>query len=252
MGNLITKFNGVSIAFQGNDKINLTDLWRAAESDEDKRPNDWMAIDSNQKFIHAVSNNLNTAVNGIIKTTRGKGGGTWAHWQIALAYAKYLSPELHMYVNQVFKERLDEEKNPELAYSRGRERAISGWKKQGREEGWISNRLKGIEQRKVFTSILGKHGVTNAGYGKCTDSIHEPLLGKPTHIIKQELGIKKGDSIRNHVGNIENIGIMLAEALAGENIEKRAYHGTEQCSRVCYDASSSISRAIRESRAVTC
>lgn len=30
----------------------------------------------------------------IYKAQRGKGGGTYAHWQIALAYAKYLSPAL--------------------------------------------------------------------------------------------------------------------------------------------------------------
>lgn len=249
MSNITTEFNGVSISFQGKDMINLTDLWKASGADANKATKYWRRNEGTS-FIKALAEVLNVIENHLIKTTRGKNGGTWAHWQIALAYAKYLSPQLHMHVNQVFKERLEEESNPELAYSRGRERALKGWRKEGKTDSWVNDRIKGMEQRKVFTSILGKHGVTGAGYGKCTDSIHEPLLGKPTHIIKQELGIKKGDSIRNHVGNIENIGIRLAEALAGENIEKRGYHGTEQCSMVCYDASSSISRAIKESRSI--
>lgn len=237
----------MAIGFKGNDLISLTDLWKASGNNRFGNPHEWSRKEGSP-FIDFISKKLNTPVSRIIKTTRGKGGGTWAHWQIALAYAKYLSPELHLYVNQVFKERLEEDANPELAYNRGRERALKGWKKQGKTESWVNDRIQGMEQRKVFTSILGKHGVAGSGYGKCTDSIHEPLLGKPTNIIKQELGIKKSDSIRNHIGNIENIGIRLAEALAGENIEKRDYRGTDQCSMVCYDASTTISRAISEAR----
>jgi hypothetical protein len=32
----------------------------------------------------------------------GRNGGTFAHWQIALAFAKFLSPALHMQVNEVY------------------------------------------------------------------------------------------------------------------------------------------------------
>jgi hypothetical protein len=28
----------------------------------------------------------------LVKTKKGRNGGYWAHWQIALAYAKYLDP----------------------------------------------------------------------------------------------------------------------------------------------------------------
>ena len=38
----------------------------------------------------------------LLSKTYGRNGETFAHWQIALAYAKYLSPELHMAVNEVF------------------------------------------------------------------------------------------------------------------------------------------------------
>jgi hypothetical protein len=31
----------------------------------------------------------------VLETKRGYGGGTFAYWQIALAYAKYLSPEFY-------------------------------------------------------------------------------------------------------------------------------------------------------------
>lgn len=64
-------------------------------------PRDWKRRDGAQ-FIDFIAQNLNVAERHIYKATRGKGGGTYAHWQIALAYAKYLSPELHMQVNEVY------------------------------------------------------------------------------------------------------------------------------------------------------
>src|SRR6218665_2949264 len=34
-----------------------------------------------------------------IEKKKGKGGGTWAHWQVGMAYAKYLDPNFHMWCN---------------------------------------------------------------------------------------------------------------------------------------------------------
>ena len=33
-----------------------------------------------------------------IRSERGRGGSTWAQWQIALAYVKYLSHDFHRFV----------------------------------------------------------------------------------------------------------------------------------------------------------
>lgn len=50
---------------------------------------------------------LNAPVGRIYSATKGKGGATFAHWQIGLAYAKYLSPEFHMWCNEVVRERME-------------------------------------------------------------------------------------------------------------------------------------------------
>jgi hypothetical protein len=42
-----------------------------------------------------------------LETEPGRNGGTWAHWQIALAYAKYLSPEFHMWCNTVVRAHME-------------------------------------------------------------------------------------------------------------------------------------------------
>ena len=63
-------------------------------------------------LAHSV---IRTYVGGSAKDGKHGGGGTLAHWQIGLAYAQYLSPELHMICNQIVKDFVDAK--PETASS---------------------------------------------------------------------------------------------------------------------------------------
>lgn len=102
-------YNG-SLIHEKADRLSLTDMWRASGSVENQRPNDWLNQTGTQAFIEYLSENLNASKNGneIIQTVRGgKTPGTWAHWQIALAYAKYPSPEFHMWCNQVVRAHME-------------------------------------------------------------------------------------------------------------------------------------------------
>jgi hypothetical protein len=88
---------------QNSDLISLTDLHRAAGGADNQRPYEWLRLPHTMAFMATVAEKLNTGPSHILETKRGRGvGGTYAHWQIALAYAKYLSPELHMAVNEVY------------------------------------------------------------------------------------------------------------------------------------------------------
>jgi OsmC subfamily peroxiredoxin len=70
-------------------------------------------------FIDALARSLNLAKNEVWKSKRGKHlAGTWAHWQVALAYAKYLSHEFHHFVNEAFREWAEEQANPDLKVER--------------------------------------------------------------------------------------------------------------------------------------
>jgi len=123
------EYHGIQVAFEGKEKISLTDFWKASKRGNECRPAQWFNEAHNAEFVLTVIKNSDIPANfkcsgeahlrnkpfgkeanrdmekwcrqstdlaiqaGLVKTTRGKGGGTWAHWQIALAYAKYLSPE---------------------------------------------------------------------------------------------------------------------------------------------------------------
>lgn len=99
-------YNG-EVIHQRDEMLSLTDMWRAAGSPSGRAPPDWIALASSQEFIACVEAGLNAGISGI-KTRKGRyGGGTEAHWQVGLAYAKYLSPEFHMWCNTVVRDRME-------------------------------------------------------------------------------------------------------------------------------------------------
>jgi len=108
-GNSTLAYNGVAIRDRG-EMLSLTDMWKAAGSPDGRAPNDWRALASSVEFSNHVAEILNAGKSGndLFSATRGgKHPGTLAHWQIALAYAKYLSPEFHMWCNTVVRERME-------------------------------------------------------------------------------------------------------------------------------------------------
>lgn len=79
----------------------LTDMWRAAGAVDSKRPSDWLASSQGREFAEFVGENIARDSGNIVRGEPGRNGSTWAHWQLAMAYAKYLSPEFHAWCNEV-------------------------------------------------------------------------------------------------------------------------------------------------------
>jgi len=233
MNEIIKKnFHGIQIAFEGKEKINLTDLWKAAGEPDGKEVWRWQETEQAINFINATVNSLNLAKNEVLKTKRGKGGGTWGHWQIALEYARYLSPELAIWTNQVVKERLEEERNPELAYSRGRERAIKGWQKQGKSEQWIAVRLKSIDATKQNTKVLGCHGHDSMVFPMCADATNVAVIGMKAKEFKAANNLPASASTRDHLSEIQLLEIALTNAVSAQRIEEQDIYGNERCAYV--------------------
>lgn len=106
--------NSTALVIDGRDirrsgeEWSLTDLWHAAGSPRDKRPVDWLRTDAARMFVEFIEDSLKVAGGHVgdfsaVRTVRGGDTpGTWAHWQIALAYAKSISHEFHARVNEVY------------------------------------------------------------------------------------------------------------------------------------------------------
>ena len=77
-------------------------MHKAAAGDVSQRPSKWLELPETRKFLQSLSRRESVLKSDIIGSVMGRTGGTYAHWQIALAYSKWLSPELHMAVNSVY------------------------------------------------------------------------------------------------------------------------------------------------------
>ena len=92
-------YNGQSFLIDIADgkMVNLNRIFEISGSPKNQDPRQWVRLPTTKKLIES----MNVEKSHILKTRRGEGGGTWSHWKLALSYAQYLSPELHLSVNQV-------------------------------------------------------------------------------------------------------------------------------------------------------
>jgi hypothetical protein len=116
-------YQGTPIRLRGT-MLSLTDMWRAAGCPEHRRPTSWLILEETRRFrAHAgthwtepdgpVRDNvvhdqiIHLDPDGFVATLRGRRGGTWAHWQLALSYARYLSPDFHLWCNTVVRRAIE-------------------------------------------------------------------------------------------------------------------------------------------------
>lgn len=107
--------NGFGIRCTDNKLVNLTDIWKASGASINHKPVQWLRLPTTDAFCAEL---YKVEKSHLIQITRGRFGGTFAHWQIALAYAKYLSPEFHILCNNIIRRFVEEEQNPDMAVDR--------------------------------------------------------------------------------------------------------------------------------------
>lgn len=224
------QIKGIDIK-QDGELINLTDIWKASGLGEKKRPNHWKDH-VGDSFIKEVS--LNTEYPAF-KTVRGKQGGTFAHWQIALAYASWLSPELHKEINKTYMRAKagDVTLADEIADKASPE-----------QQKWLKKRLDGKVARLEFTATLKEHGVKGYGYGVCSDQINLGIIGQTSREFREERGIKKSE-VRDNMSHEQLAALELAEMVAARKIKEEDIHGNAKCAKKCGDIAHGIKEAIR-------
>ncbi|UCD90692.1 MAG: KilA-N domain-containing protein [Desulfobacterales bacterium] len=82
-----------------NDLICLTDFWKAVGRPKNRSAPQWLELPQTINFIIKLQSKIGDAQTTIEKCDAS---GTYAHWQIALAYAKYLSTDLEMHMNEIY------------------------------------------------------------------------------------------------------------------------------------------------------
>jgi len=240
----IIDFNGIQIAFEG-DKINLTHLWKSTGSKHSQRVQKWLLQDESQKFVGAVAEDLKALPEGVLRAKPGRNGGTWAHWQIALAYAKYLSPKLHMRVNQVFKERVEEENNPELGINRSLERAERKWGREGKSEFWQGQRVNSIMSQKRLMSVVGQRGDDSFVYAIVNTEINKALLGETAREFKRNNKIPVKKATREFLDADKLTALDFTQMLVVKNLVAADAKGNSDIKKITADTAKNVANLLK-------
>ncbi|HBF39191.1 MAG TPA: hypothetical protein DDW50_17960 [Firmicutes bacterium] len=149
-------------------------------------------------------------------------------------------PKLQLFVNRVFLERLEEDNNPELALSRGRQRAIDGWRRQGKTEEWINERIKSMDCNNSYRKILSDHEVSGNGFAICANNINCGLLGTTGKKYKEVNGYPLDANLKDCMDEPLLAAERLAELLSGKKIEKNNVLGNIPCAKVSHSVAKEI------------
>lgn len=186
-------------------------------------------------FIAFVADTQKVNAADVLTRKAGKGGGTYAHWQIALAYAKYLSPELHMQVNEVYAR----VKSADVTLA-----AEIADKAKPADAEWLAKRIQGTVARNQLTSTLAAHGVAGKGFADCTNAIYRHVLGGKKSEVCAARGLRKSTNLRN-VMSAEQLTITaMSELVARKNIERVNARGNSACTQHCDVASYKVMRLL--------
>lgn len=85
-------------------------MWKAEDGKNSQRPAEWLRQVDTKKFLKSLGKKLGIPEKDTVEAISGGaggGGGTYGHYQVALAYAKYLSPEFHIWCNEVVKQHIE-------------------------------------------------------------------------------------------------------------------------------------------------
>ena len=166
-------------------------------------------------------------------------------YQILMLCPGKRGAEFRKYASVILKERREEDSDPELAYNRGRQRAINTWKRQGKTDKEIASRIKGIEARNHFTETLQAHGIAQGWeYGAITNAIYMEMFNDTAKGLKKSMGLTSKDNLRDNLGMVNNMALGLVEALASEDVESNLLHGFDRCMGATEKAARKVRKAL--------
>jgi hypothetical protein len=92
-----------AISHDGTERVCITDMWKATGAIQSRRPSKWRETKEFKNFLEELKRHVPKDKQLFFKV----GNETWAFWQLAMAYAKYLSPSFHLWCNQVIKDYME-------------------------------------------------------------------------------------------------------------------------------------------------
>ncbi|HBP1896764.1 TPA: DNA-binding protein [Pseudomonas aeruginosa] len=89
-------YQGKPVRFNSDGWINATDIAAA----HGMRLDNWLRNKETEAYIEALARHLNTSDSrDLIRGQRGRGGGTWLHPKLAVAFARWISPDFAVWAD---------------------------------------------------------------------------------------------------------------------------------------------------------
>lgn len=149
-------------------------------------------------------------------------------------------PQLAAYIIS----RMDDPEDIAKVACKAQQRAWGYWQRQGKDWGWFEEwwkqRTTGVLLRVLFTDTLRDHGVSGAGYPRCTNAVYQGLTNKTAAQLRAEFGLGKSSTPRDAMDIHDLAALAFAESLAARQIEARNIQGNERCARVCGDVAKKV------------
>ena len=141
----------------------------------------------------------------------------------------YLKREpIKQWLSKLGSERIDEVFDPSLSV----QRSIDLYRSKGFDEKWITERIKGIQNRKELTDVWKDGGITKDNeYAILTNEIYKEWSGMKASEYKEFKGLKK-ENLRDNMSKIEVILTDLGEAATEELAKEHKPKGLEQNKKI--------------------
>lgn len=97
---IVFRHNAVDVPFdRATEMSSLTALWHAKGDPAHQQPAQWLRLLQARELLAALESE-GIVGDALLRTREGARGGTWAHWQVATAYAHYLDPHFYLAWNR--------------------------------------------------------------------------------------------------------------------------------------------------------
>jgi hypothetical protein len=99
--------------------------------------------------------------------------------------------------------------------------AIDAYRRQGKDDRWISARLTGKIKRRQFTAALKaavREMLTQPQYGQATDEVYKGLWGRTAVYLRKEMALPPKASLRDHQPALALSYQTLAEDVAAQKL----------------------------------
>jgi KilA-N domain len=192
-------FNGYKIRQRSEDEfVNITDMAKSGG----KRVGDYLDLSSTKSYVAALSTRLNKLPGNLVVKKEGRGGGTFAHPEIAIDCAQWVSMECKLWANQTLCRYVEADTTLIGDVAERSTDAVG----LNREMGRVRDRLKLVEGKDFSTMRDGTTSLTPVLLrSDDTDSSYAKVLHIAQHEMSDEELIRAG-ILPSNVVNRQNIG----------------------------------------------